>query len=273
MILVIASPNSYAAKRLVEEAKKFNIPLEIISAATLAKGSFKIDVKKYKALYIRSPYVKGKAKFLAQIIKLAKNFKIAGKKVVDANIANGQLGQGKWEDYLKLAQANLPIPGTMKMRSRAFSEYGHPFILKWQFGMGSKNVFLIGDDNQFKKTLPLHPKKEWLVQEFVKADCEYRVITVGYKALPVVLKYKLLPSGFGIDYYSGKAIKSSSIPKIIAIAQKSAKLLGRELSKIDILQKGNNIYILEVNRFPGLETFEELTKYNVIKRFLAYLNL
>ena len=42
-------------------------------------------------------------------------------------------------------------------------------------------------------------------------------------------------------------------------------------SHADILEKDGKFFILEVNRFPGLESFEKLTKYNVGKEFLKYL--
>ena len=56
------------------------------------------------------------------------------------------------------------------------------------------------------------------------------------------------------------------------IAEKASKVLGRELSKIDILEDYmGKLYILEVNRFPGLKSFEELTGFNVAGEFVKYL--
>lgn len=271
MILAISSPNSYASKRLVAEAKKFAIGLDIISAKQLVTAKFKVDVEKYKTLYIRNPYVKGSPKYLPQIVRLAKKFKAAGKKVVDANIASGTLGQGKWADYQKLLKAGLPIPKTQLFQTTHYPLTITHFVLKWIYGFKGANVFLIQNKEQLNEVLKKYSKKELLEQEFIKADYEYKVITVGYKALPAVLKFDIKDEGFKLEYYKYKVVKSSSVPKIVLAAEKAAKLLGRELSKIDILQKGKNLYILEVNRFPGLESFEELTKYNVTREFLAYL--
>ena len=142
MILVIASHNTYASKRLLEEAKKQKIALEIFSVGELLDKDFKVNVEKYKTLYIRDPYVNQSPKYVSQVIKLAKKFKLAGKKVVDANIADGMLSEGKWVDYQKLMRPKLSIPTTTKLESRS-QKLGHPFILKWCYGMGSKNVFLI----------------------------------------------------------------------------------------------------------------------------------
>ena len=269
MILVISSENSYASKRLLEEAGVMSHELRVMSVSELAKKSFNINVSQYKALYVRNPYLKGSAKYLPQIVKLAKKFKAAGKKVVDANIAKGELGKGKWVDYQKLMEAGLPIPKTSAFPSQPLPPQS--YVLKWQYGMGGKNVFLIQNKNQLKTILPLHPKKEWLVQEFIWADYEYKVVTVGYKALPVIVRFNIKRGGLRLDYDKYKVIKSPSAKKIAAIAQKAAKVLGRELAKVDILEKNGRFYILEVNRFPGMESFEELTRYNAVKKFIKYL--
>ncbi len=270
MILIVSSSNSYATKRLLKEAVALGVGVKIISADDFRRQKFKVNISDYKALYIRNPYINGSAKYLPQIIKLAKQFKAAGKKVVDSNIADGILGRGKWADYQKLKKTGLPIPPTALIRGRGLVQYEFPLILKWDYGFKARNVFIIKNGDEFKKVLPPHPKKEWLVQEFIKADYEYKVITVGYKTLPVILGFKIADLGFKIDFQSYKAVKSSVVPKVAALAQAASKTLGRELAKVDILQKNNRLYILEVNRFPGLESFEKLTKFNVTKEFLRY---
>jgi len=271
MILVISSEN-YATKRLLEEAKALGIPLEVMSAEELKQKRFKINVSKYQSIYIRNPYVNGSPKYLPNIVKLAKQFNTAGKKVVDLNIAHGKLGQGKWLDYKVLIKEKIKIPITALIHGRALDKYKFPLVLKWIYGFKAKNVFFVENKDQLSKILPLHPKQEWLVQEFIKADYEYKIMTVGYKALPVVSKFGINKNGFRTDFNNHKTLKSSAFPKIIRLAEKASKALGRELAKVDVLQKGNRLYILEVNRFPGLDSFEILTKYNVTKQFIKYLS-
>ncbi len=292
--------------------------------------------------------VNGSPKYISHIIKLAKKFKAMGGRVVDGNIINGQIGLGKWFDYRQLLKSGLPIPKTViASASEAISllnrlpcrlsdalktprndKYGYPLILKWIYGMKAKGTFLIQNQEQFKKTVKLHPKNEWLVQEFIKARYEYKVICVGYKALPIILRFGINKNGFGVyfDSYSvipsvsdlsavasakvGESLKvniSSNVKgslhspplsetkrkwgvgppwlagsetgrddmlKVVYLAEVASKLLGRELSKVDILEdhKGK-FYILEVNRFPGLKSFEQLTGFNVAKEFVKYLKM
>jgi glutathione synthase/RimK-type ligase-like ATP-grasp enzyme len=308
MILVISSKNVYAVKRLLQEAKSQKPEVSIMDVQDLVACNFKIDIKKFDVLYVRDPYLKGSPLYLPQIIRLAKKFKAAGKKVVDFTIANGELGRGKWADYQKLQKTGLPIPKTDLLFGYSLSATHYPLILKWTYGFKARNVFLVKNQDQLKKILPMHPKKEWLVQEYLRADYEYKVITVGYKALPMVLRFKIKDSGFRVDFTShgvilnpnasafrlrsrhpehgrmgegeeslykdGEILRSAqddAVGQVVKLAESASKLLGRELAKVDILETKGKFYILEVNRFPGLKSFEKLTSYNVFKDFFKYL--
>lgn len=310
MILVISSKTAYATERLVAEARSMGYEVSIMETAELAAVDFNINITPYSCLYVRDPYVKGSPKYLPEIIELAKKFKQAGKKVVDANIADGKLGEGKWVDYQALEKAGLPIPETLNyelgIKNYAFyvphpsSLIPPPYVLKWIYGFKAENVFLVQSQKDLEGILKKYPKEELLFQEYIKADFEYKVITVGYKSLPVVVRFEVRGSGFKLEHDKYEVIPSrhseapaeefqtkrvilhpsaalgiqdDAIARVVELAERASKALGRELSKVDILQKGNNLYILEVNRFPGLESFEKLTKYNATKKILQYLAL
>jgi len=288
MILIISSKIGYVVKRLAQEAKKMKQSIKVFPANQLSG----IQIKDFDVLYIRNPYINGSPKYIPHIIRLAKKFKKAGKKVVDANVALGNLGKGKWEDYKRLMKAGLPIPRTQILSRRTIPKTW-PFILKWVYGFKGKNVYLIKNQKHFNEVFGKFPKGELLVQKFIPAQYEYKIITVGYKALPVVLRFAIHPITKRPDFESYKVLqfgppllarrgaggeverlhfnKTKKLLKLITLAQKASKALGRELSKVDILESRGKFYILEVNRFPGLDSFEELTKYNVTKRFLEYL--
>jgi glutathione synthase/RimK-type ligase-like ATP-grasp enzyme len=309
-ILAIASKNSYATKRLIQEAQASGLKWEVIETKELVKNKFKINIQPYSTLYIRGPYVGSSPKYIPQIISLAKKFKKAGKKVVDANIAQGVLAPGKWIDYEKLKKAKVPIPRTViasvslweifmtsdvSAESAAAEEaeaispkkrlphpsgaFGvrndeYPFVLKWTYGFGSKNVFLIHSQEEFKKIVKLHPRSEWSVQEYIDAERELEVYVVGFKAVKKILSYEI-KNGFKADVKKFSIVKNSkdrSYNKIIRIAEKAAKALGREMCKVDILESGGKLFILEVNRTPGLVSFETLMGYNIARDFIKYLN-
>jgi len=333
MIYVISPKNAYAAERLLQEAKIMNYDLQIVDLKTLITRKFRLPLQKGDVLYIRNPYLNQSSKYIPQIVKIAKRFKTAGGRVVDSNIIQGDLGKGKWRDYQKLEKAQLPIPKTKYIPlsdDRLQVVYRYPYILKWVYGMKAKGTFLIASKADLKRIPTSIPKKELIFQEYIEADYEYKVITIGYKALPVILRFKfnkklgrvdfknfdvinvskiLLPKRVeGQNFYtvgfnpltgagtktviklSERASKTlgrelafsqflplegggwEGVKKVIEIAQKASKTLGRELAKVDILEKSGKFYILEVNRFPGLKSFEKLTKFNVIEEFVKYLN-
>ena len=101
------------------------------------------------------------------------------------------------------------------------------------------------------KLLPKHPQAEWLVQEFIPAEYEYKVMVVGYRVVPIVLRFEIGTDGFGIKYRTGQGVNIKDCPEVVNLAQQSAKALKRELAKVDILSSQGRYFILEVNRFPG----------------------
>jgi glutathione synthase/RimK-type ligase-like ATP-grasp enzyme len=151
MILIVSHKNVYAAKRLLAECRILNAECRILSAEELEAVDFKVDIKLYTCLYVRNPYFNGSPKYIPEIIKLAKKFKEAGKKVVDANIVSGHLGEGKWKDYLTLKKLGISMPKTFLDAKKSYILYPKPYILKWIYGMKAKGTFLIRSENDLKK--------------------------------------------------------------------------------------------------------------------------
>jgi glutathione synthase/RimK-type ligase-like ATP-grasp enzyme len=276
MILLISSKNLFATKRLVKEARIMKLGLRVLDLEDLIKFNFKVPVKKGDVLYVRNPYLEGKADFLPEIIQLAKVFKKAGGRVVDSNITKGDLGKGKWEDYKKLKLVGIPIPKTgLFQKLKTFSlqaiNYKLPAVVKWIYGLKGRSVFLVKNVEDIKRIPSNIPKKELLVQEYIQAEYEYKVVVVGFKVLPQVLRFKTLNTGLKIDYAKYELLERSQAKQVCNLAEKAAKTLGRELCKVDILEKNGKYYVLEVNRFPGLQGFENLMEYNVFKAFIEYL--
>lgn len=275
MILLISPKNVYATNRLIEEASKSNIPMAVLSMEELVDKNFEADIYRYNVLYIRSPFINGSPKHFPQIIALAKKFKAADKRVVDGVIAEGELGEGKMADYERLRNAKLPIPKTLNYEL-GIRNYEYPFIVKWTYGFKGRGFFFIQNKKDLEN-IPKHiPKNELMVQEFIDADYEYKVITVGYKALPAVLRLKINKKTHRPDFgqkkfVKGKELGNMKITEVIGLAEQASKILKRELAKVDILQKDNQFYILEVNRWPGLKSFEELTHFNAAQSFIEYL--
>lgn len=293
MILLISPKSAYFTRRFTEEAALQNAAVEVLSMGDLVEREFEIEIERYQALFVRLPFVNGDPKYFPQIIALAKKFKAAGKRVVDAVIAEGEVSEGKWGDYERLKEAGLSIPKTrLLVDSEQWAvnsssglglltnHYPLPTVLKWIYGFQGKGTFFIRNEEDLKN-IPAHiPKEELMVQEFIPAEYEYKIITVGYKALPVILRFNVDKKTFKLNFSTACSMPIHRLPRwlinghatgIIEIAESASRLLKRELAKVDILQSGSQFYILEVNRWPGLEWFERLTGSNIVKDFVSYI--
>ncbi|HVY67851.1 MAG TPA: ATP-grasp domain-containing protein, partial [Patescibacteria group bacterium] len=172
-----------------------------------------------------------------------------------------------WADYQRLQEAGISIPQTTARPPVAAPRL--PYILKWTYGFGGRHTFFISDQKRAATVAARYPAGELLLQEYVPAEFEYKVITIGYQALPVILKFALHPKTRRPDFKRYWVLKENAA--VTALAQRAAKELGRELAKTDIMEAAGRLYVLEVNRFPGLHSFEALTGYNVAEKFMDYL--
>ncbi len=261
-ILCISSKTSYGAKRLTEEAKKLGLVFRIHSPreVELKKGL----EKKFDLLYVRQAYPN-----FPGVIGLAKKFKKLGKTVVDSEWTDENLDVSKTVMYKKLEEAGLPIPET---NSLSVQECKYPIIVKWNYGFGGKHVWLVRSKTSLERILKIYPRKELLAQEFIASEYEYKVVVVGYKALPFVVCYKIDKFRLTADLNKFKILKGQEAEGFLLLAEQASRVVGRALSKVDIIDSPERAKILEVNRSPGLEPIEQASGVNIFKSFVEYLS-
>lgn len=260
-ILCISPKNTYAAKRLKDEARKKGSDFEIISPKDLLTK--KIDPRKYDLLYIRFAHPN-----FPGVISLAKEFKKFKKPVVDSEWIFSSMDVSKYTMYKKLSKQGIPIPKTDYL---SLSSNNFPKVIKWVYGFGGKHVWLVKNKKQLEDVLKKYPRKQLIEQEFLNAEYEYKVITIGYKSLPEIIRYKIDPVRKFSDLNQFKIFKREQVKKVVSLAEKSSRIVGRELAKVDIIESNKKLYVLEVNRSPGLEPNEKATKENIFEKFIAYL--
>ncbi len=263
MILLISPQGVYSTKRLIEETAALGISAKTASMRQMVQDVLPIDVADYEALYIRFPYP-----YLDEATALARQFVKAGKKVVDATMVDGDVDHDKFGPLVKALIAGLPVPQTFRLGQTSLK---YPYVVKWDFGMKGRDVFLVKDDAGLQKAMHKHPTSELLVQQYVPVEFEYKVITVGYKSLPVVLRFAPHPKTGRPNFATAQTISSAELPELVQIAESAARATCRELAKVDILESGGKFYIVEINRWPGFQSFEQLTGYNVAKDFIQYI--
>lgn len=266
MLLVISPKHVYATWRLKEECARAKISAHFFDVQELAQKGFEVDIQKYSCLYIRQAWP-----YFSEMVDLSKRFVNEGKRVVDQNMADGDIDVGKSHMYEILQENNIPIPKTENISKKL--EY--PKIVKWDYGFGGKQVYLIKSTDELSKTLEQYPVEELIAQEVIDAKYEYKVMTVGYSAIASVLRFEINPETLRPDFEKCTVLlaDSESVKGFSQLAENAARVLGRELSKVDILEdKNGNLFVLEVNRQPGFQNFEKLSGYNVAKDFIMYLH-
>lgn len=268
MLLIISPHHAYVTARLRDEMERIGFAYEIVSVQELAEKDFAVDMEKYSGLFVRQAYP-----YFPEIVQLAKNFADQNKAVIDANIIEG-VGRGKMLALEKLSTGGISIPFTQRaseIEPRTYNLEPRTLIVKWNYGFGGQHVFKVNNESEFLKLTKRYDPSELLVQEFIPADFEYKVITVGYKSLPVILKIKYNVATARPDFMQYQSLSPGSAAPVAKLAELAAKVLGRQLAKVDILEKDGALYVLEVNRWPGMESYEKMSGYNGIKDFVAYL--
>lgn len=228
----------------------------------------------YDALVVRTfhPYV-------SEALTLAKLFRDAGRVVVDESLTDEGYAISKMHDYLRLAAEGLAVPRTWQVYDpaeveRLASGLGYPCILKGVHGRQGTHVYRIEDANQLRRRLRRYPSGELLLQEYLRANEDFRLLVLGYEALPAVVKRRPEPGDFRTNLATRAEFRSypaEEYPELVALAEAGARLLRREFAGVDVRYREDVPMILEVNRQPSFEGFEEATGINVPEAFLRYL--
>lgn len=265
-ILITTPKDAYATRRFQEEASGLGLEVVCMDLESLAKRNWQVDLPYFDALWVRqaNPYYN-------EVIQLARAFSSHNKLVVDNRIPELGIQDNKFELVRSLVEQGITMPRTERFAPMASAGLEYPFVLKWMYGAGAKHVYLVEEEKRLAEILKQYPAGELIQQEYIAADFEYNVITVGYKSLPVVVQYKTHPFKKVTDLEQFEVVKASAVPELIQLAEQGSRILGRELAKADIVEKNGKLYVLEINRTPGLKPFEQATGVNVAKEFLQYI--
>ena len=270
--------------RVQEEAIKSGLELEVCEIDEIALmtnliqiGLFKNNrdiVKEFDALMVRNfhPHI-------SKALTIARLFKDAGKTVVDESLTNEGYAMSKMHDYLLLSQAGLPVPTTVQTVNRQEVEklaetIGYPCILKGIHGGLGQHVFKIKDAFRLRRTLSQYPDGELALQEFLPAKEDYRVLTIGFKAVSFFVSRQPRPGDFRTNFAlegEGTPHSLSHMPELVPLAEKASRLLKREFAGVDLRFKKDKPVILEVNRRPGFDGFELATGLNIAQMVLQYI--
>src|SRR5256714_233743 len=275
-ILWLESGDLYTIRRGIEAGRRLGIQvdsLEVLDLTFSADGSsphLAADAGELTAYY-DAIIMRSFMPFVSEALTIARLFRDAGKVVVDTSLTDEGYAMSKMHDYILLSRAGVGVPRTYQCADPAQAEryaesLGYPCILKAVFGSEGRNVFKADSPRQFRRTLWRRKPGEFMVQEFLPAEVDYRVITVGYQALPVMVRRKPQAGEFRTNFDFKEEVTSiptDEHPDMKALAERAARTLRREFSGVDIRYRRDTPLVLEANRRPGFKGFEEATGYDV----------
>jgi len=162
----------------------------------------------------------------------------------------------------------LLVPKSIEINKKTKNQIplSYPVIVKPTSNGASRGTTLVKKQSDLKAAIEkaFNFSEEVLIEEYIEGQ-EFTVGVIGHytnpKALPVVLiKSKNEFFDYEAKYVAGKAeeICPAPINKEIELAlQKTAikayqAIKAESHSRIDMIKKGNDIYVLEINSFPGL---------------------
>jgi RimK family alpha-L-glutamate ligase len=274
----------YTTRRVQEAAKEQGLELEVCNIHDI---SFDIEGQKANVygmgrnlletcdgLVVRTFYP-----YISEALTVVRLFHDAGKMVMDQNLADEGYAVSKMHDYLVLARNGVPCPRTWQVFNPRQVEVlaeqlEYPCLLKGVHGARGDHIFLIQNNEQLQRRLWRYPYGELMLQEYLPANEDYRVMVIGYRALPVMVSRKPPKGDFRTNYaLGGRFIRHdlSEFPAFQSLAEKAARALRREFTAVDIRLKGDQPMVLEVNRQPDFEGFERATHFDVASEVVKYI--
>ena len=281
-------------QRFAEEAKILGIELVPIKYRKLRLSGDKIlfrdtDLKDFDGWYFRS---------VGSELEWSKLLQFYGRKhnipVVDEYLfTEGPLRRFKSIMTWQLNEAGVAYPKTSYVDSfgdleNELSQWEMPVIVKLssggRHGMGTFWIREISDLEKLKHVLEGRKEKAktngekipifrgFLIQEYIRNDGDFRVMTVGYKCIGG-FKRQVKEEKLILNKSQGNSYAIKDMPGDVAeTAERAAKVLGVEVAGTDLVRDINTgkVYIVEVNEAPQFKVFEKRTKVNAAKKILEY---
>jgi glutathione synthase/RimK-type ligase-like ATP-grasp enzyme len=133
---------------------------------------------------------------------------------------------------------------------------GDKFVAKQSMAQLGKKVFLIETEDDFNnlKEILVHDIDDhglWLFEEFIQHDFSIRGFVTG-DTCPVAIKVSTEKDSFKTNHGEAEFYMNED-KQLEEMCVKAAKLIKLDISGVDtITAKNGNVYILEVNKAPGI---------------------
>lgn len=263
----------------IEEGKKINIEVDraqfIDIFSYVDNETLKVTIKNkplndYQIIYLRTL-------IQDQFIQIALcdyciNHKIL---LVDSCFEiNTSRIHNKFQDYIKLQKATLPIIDTLLTNLEVESKYipfEYPFIVKSPSGSKGEDVYLVKNESDLYKLKTVFSKSV-LLQKYIPSNSDIRVLVINNKTVGAIQRISQVDE-FRNNVSLGARVEVFKVPNDLKfISEHASQILGYEIAGIDAIwdEKSNNWKIIEVNRVPQFKGFMEATNINVYEKIMQF---
>lgn len=255
----------FAGKKLGKEelmfqkhAKRKGIQMVMINLfKKFNEDEFERQIKKCDVIYNNTAEA-----FVLEPLKTVEEF---GKRVIDASKLY-YYTEDKWMFYIKCRENKIPTPETillpnnLTMARAELKEFGKwPVILKRIYGTQGEYVERANNlqeavaivKNIWSKDIDKMPI---IAQEYIKSD-SYRATIIDGKVVQTAIKHSTHWKATGV--FQKKCDTFGIGPKLRKILRKVIKVMKINICGVDLLRRGDDWLVLEVNAEPGLDFIDD----------------
>ncbi len=278
---------SYAPKTIIDFCKKnghkitfFNVDDLLFCNGTLTKNLSPLNLDDFDAAIIRShgrvtdDTYQENFVFTYHINKLLHDHSIP---TINGAFFIKNPFFDKFSQSLFFAQRDIPTIPTIYSASPSKLQRKHipwdfPLIIKeinGSFGLSVHKIDMYTDLAIWTKK---NPHAQIILQQFIPATCDYRVIVCGKKALGI-MRRSSISNGWKHNFSQGATIEAYSDERMSKFAEHVAQKLHCDFVGVDIIvdQKGNYL-VVEINLSANFKGFEKIhAKYLVGKNIIETL--
>ncbi|MDA3845841.1 MAG: RimK family alpha-L-glutamate ligase [Vallitaleaceae bacterium] len=276
----------YETKRFIEEAKLMDIELEIYSP-----NQIEIIVTREDK---RSIFVNGQVVDLPDFVlprmgsgttyfalALIRHLERLGVPCINTSLSIETV-RDKLYSHQILAEKNLPVPKTMLMKFPIDIElikrhFTFPIVIKTLSGSLGKGVFQAKNEESFMNLARIieiaNPNINIILQEMVTDSHgkDLRVFVVGGRVIGC-MKRESSSDDFRANYSAGGTVAPYELTHAIEwLALEATKVLGLDISGVDLLFDGDQFKICEVNSSPMFKGMESCLEVNVPSEIFQYV--
>ncbi|MDA8529850.1 RimK family alpha-L-glutamate ligase [Candidatus Poseidonia alphae] len=276
-------PRLYSTRRIVEEARKRNLRVDVCDPM---KFSLMVMDGSVDVLHKGKPF-----SYDAIIPRIGHSITQHGVAVLrhieqlgmwTANTSQGILqSRDKLHASQILARNRIPIPRTVYVRDILDVEQaidavgGLPVVVKVTQGTQGEGVFLRHTAFEVRNLVQglLLTGKSVLVQEYIAESHgkDIRALVVGDRVV-ACMRRRARGREFRSNFHLNGTVENVQLPEDYAEAAcRAARVLGLNIAGVDLLEGNDGPLVLEVNSSPGLEGIEKASGVNVAGAIIEYI--